>query len=513
MNSTTICLKNSRLLWVGVVGVFLASAFLFWSVALAAEEVQIEAAIKDLSAATGQSISSEEQARTFCNQEQNLDICADIGKKHALYEAEELKKVDNFLSEVKGKILDDIKNCSDEECLGRVASELAKKLQAKNSTLATDFKLTALVVAEKQGVVQAAKEAGVNFKDCESMNPDTAPVDLLRKCARLAKDTRVQKYIPEEKRALAAQFDDSATIKLREALSVGKYQCGNNTLESCGNFCLNPTGTDGIPAVCNQIASEIFGQEGVKQLEAAHQQVRQVKDYYSKKFILTLPNGKELIGEDQIRNTCDQAFSNRNFEVAKACGNFAVKNGFANQIEVDKGLKVVESFTQKAPNVKFEQCITAPESCREFIPEDERERFDVGSRIFEIMKAEIGFDPLQCERGRVDETIGIKCFEGSKRALAKIENLGLVSQSEEAKFIVEDIKRHVADGEKMMAQKEQFKEVFNQQGGPGGCRSEAECFGYCSNPTNGPECIAFGAKQNVSGFRGEESVQRFQEYN
>src|SRR3989338_8652841 len=269
MNSTIICLKNSRLLWVGVVGVFLASAFLFWSVALAAEEAQIEAAIKDLSVATGQSISSEEQARTFCNQEQNLDVCADIGKKHALYEAEELKKVDNFLSEIKGKILDDIKNCSDEECLGRVASELAKKLQAKNSALATDFKLTALVVAEKQGVVQAAKEAGVNFKDCESMNPDTAPVDLLRKCARLAKDTRVQKYIPEERRVSADQFGDT-TIKLREGLSSGKYQCGDGTLEGCGNYCLSPDSTTkvaGIPAVCTQIAKEVFGQDGVKQLE------------------------------------------------------------------------------------------------------------------------------------------------------------------------------------------------------------------------------------------------------
>ena len=290
MNSTTYChCKNLKFLLLASVGVFLASAFLFWSVALAAEETQIEAAIKDLSVATGQSISSEEQARTFCNQEQNLDVCADIGKKHALYEAEELKKVDNFLSEIKGKILDDIKNCSDEECLGRVASELAKKLQAKNSTLATDFKLTALVVAEKQGVIQASKEAGVNFKDCESLNPDTAPVDLLRKCARLAKDARVQRYIPEERRASAEQFGDT-TIKLREALTAGKYQCGDGTLEGCGNFCLKSsaqTQEAGIPEVCRKIATEVFGAEGVKELERAHQQVGQVKDYYSKKFVLT----------------------------------------------------------------------------------------------------------------------------------------------------------------------------------------------------------------------------------
>ena len=314
MNSTIICLKNSRLLWVGVVGVFVASAFLFWSVAWAAEEAQIEAAIKDLSASTGQSISSEEQARTFCNQEQNLDVCADIGKKHALYEAEELKKEDNFLAEIKGKILDDIKNCSDEECLGRVASELAKKLQAKNSTLATDFKLTTTIVAEKQAVINAAKEVGVDFRTCEAMDPDTAPVDLLRKCAQLAKDARVQRYIPEERRASAEQFGDT-TIKRREALTAGKYQCGDGTLEGCGNFCLkssSETQAAGIPEVCRKIATEVFGAEGVKELERAHPPVGQVKDYYSKKFVLTLPNGKELGGEGKIGNASDRAFAIRN---------------------------------------------------------------------------------------------------------------------------------------------------------------------------------------------------------
>src|SRR3989344_9666139 len=97
-----------------VAGVFLSSVFLFLSVAYAAEEEQIEAAIEELSSVTGQDIASEEQARTFCNQEQYFDVCADVGKKHNLYEAEEIKKVDDFLLEVKGKILADIKNCTDE---------------------------------------------------------------------------------------------------------------------------------------------------------------------------------------------------------------------------------------------------------------------------------------------------------------------------------------------------------------------------------------------------------------
>src|SRR3990167_5249453 len=242
----TYCKNLSNTLLI-VAGVFLASAILFSPLVGAAEEAQIKDAIKELRSVTGQAVTSEDQAKALCNQEQYLDVCADIGKKYDLYTPEEIKSVDDFLVEVKGKILDDIKKCNSEECLVRVAGELAQKIKTKNPTLAADLNLTTTVVEEKKAVVQAAKEIGVNFKDCESMDPDTAPVDLLRKCARLAKDSRVQKYIPEEKRALAAQFEDSATIKLREALSAGKYQCGDGTLEGCGNFCLNPTsGTAGI---------------------------------------------------------------------------------------------------------------------------------------------------------------------------------------------------------------------------------------------------------------------------
>src|SRR3989344_4237446 len=366
----TYC-KNLGAILLIVASVFLALAILFSSIASAAEEAQIQAAIKELGSVTGQVITSEDQAKALCNQEQYLDVCADIGKKHNLYTPEEVKSVDDFLGEVKGKILDDIKNCNSEECLIKVAGELAIKIKTKNPTLATDLSLTTKIVAEKQSVVQAAKEAGVNFKDCESMNPDTASVDLLRRCARLAKDTRVQKYIPEERRVSADQFGET-TIQLRDGLSSGKYKCGDGTLEGCGNFCLNTdsaTKAVGIPAVCTQIAKEVFGQDGVRQLEAAHQQVGQVKDYYSKKFILTLPDGKELVGEGQIRNACDLAFSSRNLETAKACGNFAVKNGFASKGEVLKGLKLMESFTQKGQNVDFEKCLNDPRACRDFIPE------------------------------------------------------------------------------------------------------------------------------------------------
>src|SRR3989338_2654690 len=477
---------NIKSLFILGVGVLLASAFLFSFIAQAQtdtdQEAKVEAAIEDLSAVTGQEITSEDQAKDICNQEQYMDICADIGKKHDLYTPEEEEQVNDFLTEVKGKILDDIKSCPDEECLIRVANELAKKIQIKNPTLAADFKLTATLIEEKNSVVQAAKEAGVDFRDCEAMDPDTASIELLRQCAKLAKDSRVQKYIPENRRVLADQFSDT-TLVLREGLRSGKYQCGDNTLEGCGNYCLNPSVASigaGIPEVCKQIATEVFGPQGVQQLESAHQQVDQVRDYYSKKFILTLPDGRELVGEGQIRNACDQAFSQRKLDVAKACGTFAVQNGFAAQSEVDKGLKLMESFANKGQNVNFNDCLANPAACRDFIPDEEKERFDVGSQIFQIMKEEMGFDPMQCERGSIDPTIGNKCFEGSKRALAKIESLGLAAQSREAGFIIDDIKRHVSEGDNMIQRKDEFRQVFSQEGGPGGCKSEAECFTYCS---------------------------------
>ena len=519
MDSTYSQKLNIKPLFILGVSVFLASAFLFYFIAQAQtdadHEAQVKAAIEDLSSTTGQTITSEEEAKNLCNLEQYLDVCADVGKEHDLYTPEEERHVDDFLTEIKGKILEDIKSCPDDECLIRVANELAAKIKTKNPTLAADFKLPTTLIQEKNSVVQAAKEAGVDFRDCEAMDPDTASIELLRQCAKLAKDSRVQKYIPEEKRVLADQFSDT-TLVLREGLRSGKYQCGDNTLEGCGNYCLNPSVASigaGVPEVCKKIATEVFGPDGVKQLESAHQQVGQVRDYYSKKFILTLPNGKELVGEGQIRNACDQAFSGRNLEIARACGAFAVQNGFAAQAEVDRGLKLMESFAGKAQNVNFDECLTNPRACRDFIPEEERSKFDAGNQIFEIMRTEIGFDPSQCERGSVDQAIGNKCFEGSKRALDKITSLGLADQSPEARFIIEDIRRHVSEGDNLTQRREQFQEVFNQQGGPGGCKSEAECFNYCSNPTNGPECISFGAKQGVTGFRGDEAIQKFQQYN
>src|SRR3990167_6494124 len=125
--------------------------------------------------------------------------------------------------------MEDLQKCTTEECLIKVANDLSKKLLLKNSELASQLDLTSKKIEEKKIIVDVAKEAGVNFSDCQTMDPDTASLDLLRSCAKLAKDSRIQKYIPEEKLTASAIHVDK-TIELRAALSKKEISCGDGTL-------------------------------------------------------------------------------------------------------------------------------------------------------------------------------------------------------------------------------------------------------------------------------------------
>ena len=477
---------------------------------------QINSAMKELSAATGQPVTTQEQAKAVCDQEKYFESCAGIGKKYGLYKADEVKQVDSLLSELKGRLTEDIKKCNDTQCLINVANQLAKKVTAKDPTLATQLELTPDKLGQKQAFIQAAKEAGVNFKDCQNLDPDSATVDLLRACARLAKDARVERFIPEADKQ-RSDFDVDKTVALRTALASGKLACGDGTLEGCGQFCLNPPagasapGTAAIPSVCRQIAQQFFGSDGVKQLEQAHSQVGKVKEFYSTKLVLVTPDGKAVSGHDAIRNTCEQAFSSRDIALAKACGDFAVKNGFASQADVEDGLKVIQNFAQKGQNVNFDDCLKHPEQCQAFVPPEKQAEFKAGLQIQQVMTQEIGFDPQQCQNAAADPNIAKNCLEGSKRALAKIEALG--SPSPLTQRIIREIRENVNRADQFQQRAGEFNQVFQQQGGPGGCKSGGECNAYCSDPAHGPECIAFGAKQGLSGFRGAEAVDKFREFN
>lgn len=509
-------IKNASFIVAGVLLTLLAFFIFNSNQAFSAENEQnIAPAIQELSKASGQTITSKEQAHEVCNQEKFITICVEIGKKYSLYKQEEVRQADSFLNEIKGTIAQNLQSCQTVECLVGVANDFAKKVATTNPALAKSFDLTPKIVQEKQAIVQAAKDYGVSFDQCRDMDPESAPVELLRTCAKLSKDSRVQQYVPEQYKQ-AAEFSDK-TVDLRESLARGEYKCGNGTLNSCGDFCLNPseaTRAAGIPQVCRDIAKKFFGADGEKQLEASHQQVKQVRDFHNKKsqnVAFTTLDGKTITNLDEIGEYMENHGRTGDVEAVEKGMDFMVAQGFVKPEEKEFALKFVRQIKDKGGIPDFDKCAQNPLACRDFLPEEERVNFDIYSQIEQIMTKEIGFKPFECERGSVDETIGQRCNEGAKRALPQLE--ALAAKNPQVRFMVEEIKGHINRGQEQFNRKDEFKQIFQQQGGPGGCKSESECFAYCSDSSHGPECISFGAKQNVSGFRGQEAVDKFQEFN
>ncbi|MBI4137957.1 MAG: hypothetical protein HY472_01770 [Candidatus Sungbacteria bacterium] len=479
---------------------------------------QIAAALEDLSRLTGQVVANEDQARALCNQEQFLADCAQIGKQHNLYSAERRAQVDSVLEELTGRIADDLKQCRDEACIVEVATQVAQNIARRNPTVARQLDLTPQKVEEKKEILNVAQEIGVSPAQCRDMDPDTAAIELLRACARLAKDQRIQRYIPEPAREAARAGD--TTIALREALATKEYQCGDNTPDGCGNFCLNPSeearaqGSTTIPGVCRDIAQRFFGQDGIRELENAHQQVRQVQQFYQKKIenvLFTTHEGRSLTRPEDIGRYLEDQGAKGNVEAVRRGMDFLVAQGFAKPADKDFALQIVQRVADRGGLPDFEACRQNLRLCRDYIPDEQKEQFDASDQINEVMRREIGFDPSECQRGATDHEIGRKCFEGARRALPKLETIA--QRSGRAAAIVEEIRGHVKEDEKRIAGEGEFRSSLQREGGPGGCRSEDECRAYCSDASHGPECIAFGAKTGVAGFQGNDAVRKFQEFN
>src|SRR3989344_5516194 len=125
------------------------------------------------------------------------------------------------------------------------------------------------------------------------------------------------------------------------------------------------------------------------------------------------------------------------------------------------------------------------------------------------MKSEAGFNPIECERGKVDFEIGRKCFEASQKALPKLKEIA--ADYPEVQRMVSEIEFGIKREGEQKQKGDDFGKFFSQQAGPGGCKNEEECFAYCNDPAHGAECISFGAKHEV--FQGDEAVERYQKYN
>ena len=479
---------------------------------------QIDSALDDLSGIYGEEVTTQEQAKEICNEERYIADCAEIGKEHNLFPPDRVEQVDAILEEIKGSVSEQIKSCQSIECLVGVAEGLASRITRKDPTLASQIDLTPRIVREKKEIVDIAKSVGVTIDQCIEMDPDTATVEALRACARLAKESKVQKYIPIETRAQTDIIAESTerTAQLKESLSSGRYQCGNNTIDGCGNFCLNPgtearaEGGSAIPSVCKEIAAQFFGSQGVRELENAYSRVSGVADYYYKKaqnFVFTTLDGQTLTNPEEIGAYLEGQGRAGNVEAVSKGMDFMVSQGFATQADKDFAVKMVSRFRERG-GVDFDTCVNNPRACQDYIHEEFKDDFNVMEQVFDIMRQELGFSPDLCEQGQFDESIGLKCLEGGKRALPKIEALAL--QYPQVRFIVEEIRSHLQRGDQLAQKRNEFR--GGTLSGPGGCRNEKECFVYCSNPVNGPECIAFGAKENISGFTGDQAAAKYQQY-
>ncbi len=502
-----------------LVTVLLGSAFLFAltamaqtdSVATQNNETKITLALQDLGVIYGEPVETVVEAKKICDLEKFLSDCAEIGKRYVLFSPEEEKKVDAVLESIKTSVVNDLKQCATDQCLIGVAKKLSAEISRKNPTLAIQLDLTTKKVAEIEKITTASKDVGIDFKTCREMDPDTAPIDTLRLCAKLTKNQAVQKFVSPEAKNSADNLDK--ITNLRAALSAGDFQCGDNTPEGCGNFCLNANAdnrfgsSDAIPLVCRQIAEKFFGQEGVKQLESKYKAVSEVADFYQKKaenVSFTTLDGKILTSPEAIGDYMEEQGRLGNVPAISKGMDFMVAHGFVSPEEKDFALKMVKNIGDKGGIQNFDICQSDPSQCEQYIPEDQHGEFRAARQIQNFMVQETGFDPRRCERAQFDTTIRDQCLDATQKILPKLEALS--GESQYAKKFVDEIKRNTSRGEMVR----NVSENIGTQGGPGGCKSGQECSQYCSDPTHGPECIAFGAKNQV--FRGDEVTQRFQEF-
>src|SRR3990167_3743438 len=445
----------------------------------------------------------EECAKAF---DANFENGIELAEKYKVYSKEQSDIAQSYKQEVISK-LSGITEENFEEEIVKIAKELLK-----NPKLAKSFQLDKDTVTAAETIVTEVKNAGVGVDIC-SQSAETLSREQLIGCLeaskKLAKKTnivQVQKYIPRGMIEKTNMADMAASLD--EALAKGDYPELGKTAEEAGQKCLK-SGSESLTS-CDEIAQKFFGPEGVKELAAARTRTKQAGDFYLKgleNLELVTSDGRKIAGKTAIKNACDKAFETGDVKLARSCGEFAVKNGFTSQKEMDDGLKIFESMADK--NINFDQCRSNPELCQEFIPEEHRKEFEGNKKIYEIMKTEAGFNPIECERGNVDFEIGRKCFEASQKALPKLKEIA--ADYPEVQRMVSEIEFGIKREGEQKQKGDDFGKFFSQQAGPGGCKNEQECFAYCNDPARGAECISFGAKHQV--FQGNEAVERYQKYN
>ncbi|MDP3724902.1 MAG: hypothetical protein Q8R20_00335, partial [Nanoarchaeota archaeon] len=482
--------------------IFFLAFFVLQGTAQTASGRETEAALRELGKTTGANVQTEEDARRLCNEERYLSACVEIGKKYNLYDEAEKAKVNDFLEEAKDEIAGEFRSCQSEECLLGVATKLAEKIMKKKPGLAAEFGLTPDKVKKKKEVVGVAKEVGVNVAECRAMDLDTAPVELLRGCARLVKDERVQTQIIEGGGTKGVSGD--ASIEFREALKSGRYACGDGTPEGCGNFCLNPgveatsKGLAGIPEVCGRIAREFFGPEGVRGLEAAYEEVRGVQKYFeerraSKAFLTD--DGKKLSDPKEIGRYLEGEAARGNTRAVERGMDFLIQYGFANARDKEFAITFVDSVKKNGRVVNFEECSKNPAACAGIVPEDIRKKFGKAEEARGILNEEMRREGVPDSSLCQNEEYGEGCARASMKALPRIEEMARLSP--EVAYIAEDLRRHIEQTGGELQVRTRAKEEFTKTGKIEIAGKEfgdwSELDAFCE--TNGSLCLAEAAKK------------------
>lgn len=478
-------------------------------------EARMNSALKDLSAMYGAPVVRLDQAKAICNEEKYVVGCAEIGKKHNLFSYERTKQVNTLLTEFKGDVIEKMKKCEDATCLVDVATSIASRLNSGNPSVARAVELTPQKVKEKKTLVDTAKSLGVDIGECRTMDPDTASIELLRGCARLAKHEKVQKYIPQETKNRANEAD--ATIALKESLASGQVSCGDNTLEGCGNFCLAPSpearanGSPAIPEVCRQIASKFFGDNGVKELERAYSTVQNTFNTLADRaqnILFTTTDGRTLADPGSIGRYMEDAGSRGDVEAVSRGMDFLIARGFGTPEDKDFALSMVKKVKERG-SVDFGECRTDPSSCADLISEKDRGQFTAMREIEKVMMGEMGkrgvADPSRCSS---DQSIGQSCLEAARAALPQIELL--VKDSPQAQAIVSDIRQKIRFGEAGMDARSRVEERFKTSGdfsiGSQRLGSINELEAFCR--INPQQCLTETAREGI--FSKDVAAERYE---
>lgn len=480
-----------------------------------ATEAQVDAAFKDLSTVYGAPVVRIDQAKAICNEEKYVVDCAEIGKRHNLFSSARTKQVNTLLTEFKGEVVEKMKRCEDATCLIEVAASIAGRLNSGNPSVARAMELTPQKVKEKQTIVDTAKTLGVDIEACRTMNPDTASVELLRGCARLAKHENVQKYIPQMTKDRAEEAD--AAIALKESLANGQISCGDNTLEGCGNFCLAPSsearasGPSVIPEVCRQIASQFFGDDGIKELENAYSTVQKTFDTFTdnaKNITFVTTDGRTLSDPDSIGKYMEEAGSRGDVEAVSHGMDFLIAKGFVTPDERDFALSMIKKVKERG-QVDFGECRTDPSKCANLISEEDRRQFTAVGKIDKIMRNEMNkrgvSNPSLCSS---DQSAGQSCMEAARAALPQIELLA--KDSPQAQNIVSNIRQKIRFGEAGIEARSRVEERFKASGdfsiGERRFSSIAELEVFCR--TNSQQCLSETTREGI--FSRDVAEERYE---